>query len=145
MSKRRSYEAVLPCRCRRRIRWLLVGTEIERIRVPGIIAGFSAEDPHVRVDQQGRTVSIELVTYGSGCYRKGDSEVAVEGLQANVRPYDYAPPPGTPCTRDLVSFAHTAVVEFEGKGIAHIYIHGLTTEDDPQGEPITVELTVPIQ
>lgn len=121
------------------------GTEVERVRVPGTIAGYFGGDPQITINQQGRTVSIHVVTYGPGCYRKGETEVEVEWLEANVRPYDDSPVAGSLCTRDLVSFDHTATLEFDLSGTARIFVHGLTTESDPYGEPITIELTVPIQ
>lgn len=38
--------------------------------------------------QQGQLFVVTVVTYGGGCIEKGETDVEVEALQAEIRPYD---------------------------------------------------------
>ncbi len=115
----------------------------DRVRVLGTIV-FGKES-EITLLPQGRTVSVSISTFGPGCYRKGETEVSVQGLEAVVTPYNYAPPPGSPCTRDLRTFAHTATLPFQGSGTARIRVHGLSTATNPYGDPITIERSVRLE
>lgn len=99
------------------------------------------DGPQISLTSQNQSLSIAITTYGPSCYRKGETEVEVNGLRAVVKPYNYAPLPGSPCTRDLRAFEHTATIRFGQSGTARVVVHGLSTVTDPYGDPITVERT----
>ena len=74
--------------------------------------------------------TIVVPTAGGGCVREGDTEVAVSGLAADVRPYDYFPTdPGTVCTADFRELRHTATLRFTQTGRATVRVHGRTRPD----------------
>lgn len=112
------------------------------VRVEGTIAGYHESDPQITLSQVGLDVLVKITTYGSGCYEQGETEAHVEGLNATVTPYDYAPQPGSPCTRDLVAFEHTTTLRFTTTGTATVVIHGLTVETDPHGESVEFERSI---
>ena len=70
-------------------------------------------------------MQVTISTYGSGCHRIGETHVKVHGLEAVITPYDYTAPPGTPCTRQLVTMVHQARVAFNDSGMARIIVLGL--------------------
>jgi hypothetical protein len=120
-----------------------------RVRVVGAIAGFNHDDPRVRTSVQGRTVTVRVTTYGAGCHSQGPTEVTVDGLTADVRPYDYTAPDGTPCTMQLLSFEHEATIAFPRAGTAVIRVHGIDAgtrnAQDMMGRPIVVERRVELR
>jgi len=91
-------------------------------------------------------VYVSVRTYGSGCDSKGETESVVRGLEAEIRPYDYAAVPGTLCTREAKVFAHEAASEFRQSGTARVRIYGIDyrqrTAQEPIGHTITVERTI---
>lgn len=117
----------------------------DRVRVLGTIAGYHEDGPQITLVPQGRAVWVSITTFGPGCYRRGETEVEVQGLEAVVAPYNYAPLPGSPCTRDLRSFEHTATLRFEVSGTARILVRGLSTATHPYGDTITVERFVDLR
>lgn len=117
-------------------------SEPDRVRVLGTIDGYHDEGPDITLSQVGDDVLVKITTYGSGCYEKGETEAEVEGTNATVTPYDYAPPPGSPCTRDLVGFEHTTTLRFPSSGTATVVVRGLTVESDPNGEPVAFERSI---
>ena len=102
-----------------------VFTDPDRVRVLGEIAGYLEGDPQVGIEQDGRTVTVLVTTYGSGCHTMGETDVVVEGLTATITPWDYTAPPGTACTDQLLSFEHRAVVQFATSGTAELRIRGI--------------------
>lgn len=99
-----------------------------RERVVGEIGSFSEQDA-VTVPTtvtQGEPFEITVTTLGGGCTEQGDTEVDVEGLRADVTPFDIqiTPPPGTGCTLIGRSFPHTATLSFAEKGSATLVFHG---------------------
>lgn len=112
----------------------------DRVRVLGTID--VGDGPQITLVRQNGSLSVSVMTFGPGCYRKGETEVEVDGLEAVVRPYNYSPLPGSPCTRDLRPFVHSATIRFGEGGTARVVVHGLSTANNPYGDPITVERTV---
>jgi hypothetical protein len=80
-------------------------------------------------------------TYGSGCTQKGDTRVEIEGLTADISPYDRTAT-GRPCTMELRFFQHAAELRFDRAGIARVRVRGRSV---PSNEIITVERTVHVQ
>ena len=118
---------------------------VEERRV-GIIASYG--DP-VRVELPasvlaGEAVEVTVVTYGDGCTRKGDTEVEISDLSAEVTPYDWEVtqlPPDTACTLELRLYEHTATLRFDRAGTAQVIIRG---REEPSGEVIAVEYPVAV-
>ena len=97
----------------------------------------------------GRSFAITVFTSGGGCFRKGDEEVAVSGLAAEIRPFDVFVDPGPDgaCTADLVYYPHTAAVTFAEPGRATLRAIGSGGEGGfgppPVGAPlVTVERAI---
>ncbi|HSJ08862.1 MAG TPA: hypothetical protein VK928_03090 [Longimicrobiales bacterium] len=118
------------------------------VRVMGEIKGYNQGDPHIRIDASGRDVTVRVTSYGGGCHRKGDTVVKVDGLVADITPYDRTAPPGTMCTQPLLSFEHVATVRFDRTGGARIRVHGIDASarhaGNMRGEEIVVEQVVPV-
>lgn len=102
-----------------------LATEPEHHLELATIAGYFDDDPRVGIVSSGASVTVRATTFGSSCNAKGITEVRVEGLTATVTPYDYAPPAGTPCPRDLRGFIHEVTVDFGRSGTAEIHVRGL--------------------
>ncbi len=117
-----------------------------RVRVLGSIKGYNEGDPRIGVSVDGRNVTVSVTTYGGGCHSKGETEVRVQGMVADIMPYDYTAPPGTVCTQPLLSFGHTVTVRFEAAGTARIRIHGIDAQANGwQGRQIVVEKTTVVR
>ncbi|MEX0909542.1 MAG: hypothetical protein WDZ58_07235 [Gemmatimonadaceae bacterium] len=100
-------------------------TAPDRVRQLGEIAGFNNGDPYVTIEQDGRRVDVSITTYGDGCHTQGETEVVMNGLGAEVTPYDYSAARGSFCTRELRSSVHRASLNFERSGMAQIRIRGI--------------------
>ncbi len=75
--------------------------------------------------QPGQPFAVTVVTYGGGCIEKGGTKVEVEGLRAEVRPYDYdITPVNGVCTDELRIHEHTATLSFEEMGTAEVVFFG---------------------
>jgi hypothetical protein len=115
----------------------------------GAIKGYMDGDPHISLNVQGRDVRVAVITYGDGCYRKGETQVTLNGMVADVRPYDLLQPPGTVCTRQLVAGTHEAVITFPATGVARIRVHGYDAStrnaQNMLGDVIVVERQVEIR
>lgn len=123
-------------------------TGADRVRVLGAIAGYLDGDPQVTIQQDGRTITVLVTTYGGGCHTQGETEVVIDGLMATVTPYDYTATPGTGCTDQLLSFEHRAVVQFPSGGTAQLRIRGIDrrgrSETNMVGDTLVVTRTVAI-
>jgi hypothetical protein len=84
---------------------------------------------------------VQVTTYGGGCHRKGEVEVEVDGMAAQISPYDYVlVQAGMACADILHVFTHDVAVDFGGSGEARITIRGT----DIRGEEIRVQRVVRI-
>lgn len=109
----------------------------------GAIAGCMEGDPQISVRVNGRTVIVNVITYGDGCYQRGETQLSMAGMVADIRPYDLVPPPGTICTRQLVAGTHEAHLNFESGGVARIRVHGYDVRTrDAQNMPGTAIVVV---
>lgn len=117
-------------------------SEPDMTRVVGTIDGYFDDGPNITLSQVGDDVLVKIITYGPGCYEQGETEAEVQGLTATVTPYDYAPPPGSPCTRDFIGFEHTTTLRFTTRGTATVVVRGLTVEADAHGEPVAFERSI---
>jgi len=115
-----------------------------RTRVLGEIAGYYADDPHVDVPataERGRPFSVSIRTYGNACRTAGNTGVRVDGLTADVTPYDYMVTKAV-CADVLLTFVHTATLRFDAAGLARVRVRGLGR---PGGTEIVVEREVVVR
>lgn len=110
-----------------------------RERVVGTIA-FHGDPVRLEVPSEvtrGQPFTVEVITYGDGCREQGETEVELEGLRAEVTPYDHqvTPPPGAACTLELNQHRHRATLRFEDTGTAEVVFHG--REEDRGGTNMT--------
>ena len=122
-------------------------TDTYRIRALGEIAGYMEGDPQIGLERDGRTVTVLITTYGSGCHTTlGETDVVVDGLMATITPWDYTARPGTGCTRQLLAFEHRAVVQFASAGTAQLRIRGIDVSSrsaaNMVGDTVVVTRTV---
>lgn len=124
------------------------GTEPDRRRVLADIAGYYENDPFIEITPSEWSARVAVSTFGSSCNAKADTEVRVDGLTATIVPYNYAPPAGTPCPRDLRAFVHEVTVRFPRSGTARIRVRGRDARSrsatNLEGDTITVERSVRI-
>jgi hypothetical protein len=126
---------------------IITGNEIRRERQLGWIRFHN--DPVV-VEVPGivsREVDFDVTvgTYGGGCVDQGDTEVALSGADAEVRPFDIfvvEMPDNYACTDILKRFTHRATLRFTQAGAATVRIRGRAA---PDGEVIVVERQVTVQ
>ncbi len=99
-----------------------------RERVVGEITSFSEQDAITvpAVVQQGTSFTATVITLGGGCMEQGETEVKVQGLRAEVTPYDYkiTPPFGAVCPLYGQDYIHTATLSFAERGTATVLFHG---------------------
>ena len=118
-----------------------------RVRVVGEISTFSEQDAIVVPVsvQSGASFEVTVITLGGGCTEQGETEVEVQGLSADITPYDYQliPPPGTACPLYGKEYRHTATLSFAEKGTAMLLFHGRKlTADSAVATTETRTLTV---
>jgi hypothetical protein len=70
--------------------------------------------------RHGTGFTVQVTTYGNGCYRKGETEVAVSGNVATVTPWDYVDLGAGACPDILLTFVHEATVAFPEAGSASV-------------------------
>ena len=91
----------------------------------------------------GEPFTVELASYGGGCVRKGRTDVANEGMTADIRPFDYHNTArNVVCTAELSLYRHDVTVRFDRPGTATIRVHGRRM---PNGEPVVITRTVVIR
>jgi hypothetical protein len=92
----------------------------------------------------GSSFVVVVESYGGGCIRDGGTEVALDGLAADVRPFDYFPVPSSDrvCTADLRIIEHPAALRFTRSGRATVRVHG---RREPGDVPVVVERTVVVR
>jgi hypothetical protein len=87
----------------------------------------------------GEVAIVRFTSFGGGCVRQDETEVAVSGLTAEVRPYRREPsklPPNTACTADLRIDQNVAELRFAEPGRARVRIVGLARPGD---QPFVLE------
>lgn len=96
-------------------------------RRPGLILGFNHGDPQIVMPdtvQAGTGFTVQVSTYGNGCYRKGETEVAASGNVVTITPWDYVDLSAGGCPDLLLTFVHEATVAFPEPGSASVVIVG---------------------
>jgi hypothetical protein len=104
-------------------------------RGPAVLA-FYGDTTAVELAASARVGEVAIVrftSFGGGCIRQDETEAAVSGLTAEVRPYRREPnelPPNTACTADLRIDQNMAELRFAEAGRAHVRIVGLAQPGD---------------
>ena len=114
------------------------------VRVPGnlIYVGDTARieiPPHATV---GVPISVAVTTVGDGCYREGPTHVAVQGLTADLAPFDYRTEGSGVCPSIYREFRHEASLTFSAAGPAVVRIHGMR---QPRDEPLVLTRSVVVE
>lgn len=78
----------------------------------------------------GEPFSVTVVTYGDGCIEKGETDVRLEPLRAEIRPYDYNVTPGSECPDILNTHGHKATLSFTEVGEAEVVFYGQRADAD---------------
>jgi hypothetical protein len=109
------------------------------LRVLGTIDGYRTGDPHIEIQGGTESALVKITTYGGGCHRKGETEVEIEGMVAEVAPYDYVlVGENIACIDILVILDHEVTVHFDGNGEAQVTVIGL----DLHGDTVRVQRLV---
>ena len=81
--------------------------------------------------------SVSVHTFGGGCKRVGPTEVVINGLDAEVTPFDYTMTgDGVVCTDIFRVFEHEASLTFAAVGSATVTIRGKEEPGDLPFESI---------
>lgn len=84
---------------------------------------------------------VTFKSYGGGSISQGETDVAVRGLVAVIRPYRYEASASVVGTDILLIFQHVATVQFTQLGQAQVRILG---ERRPGNEPFEIVRTVTV-
>lgn len=109
----------------------------------GVIAFY--EDPVVTevpdTVQVGVGFEVSVRTYGGGCISEDGTDVHVEDLVVNVRPYDVHSGANV-CTDELRLFDHRTTLTLTEPGLAEIRFHG---KEMPGDSMLTVARSIVVQ
>lgn len=99
-----------------------------RGRVVGTVSSFGTL-PQVDMPgevRQGESFTATIITQGGGCMEQGETEIDIQGLRAEITPYDYeiTPPFGALCPLYGQDYTHTATLTFAEKGTATVSFYG---------------------
>lgn len=86
-------------------------------------------------------VTVSVTTYGGGCTHLGDTQVAVSGGTAELRPYDVTETVGA-CPTIVNRLVHQAEVIFDQVGTATVRVYG---RSEPGGLPLVETRTITVQ
>ena len=98
-----------------------------RVRVVGEISSFGQEGAITLPAsvQSGEPFEVTVTTLGGGCMEKGETDVQIQGLRADITPYDYEITPlFEGCLLYGEDYRHTATLSFAEKGTATLLFHG---------------------
>lgn len=107
---------------------------------PQLSAAQTIELP--QVVSAGALFPVVVRTIGSSsCTRVARTDVSVNGLLAEIRPYDSYAPARSACTDDLHFFVHETMLRFTTRGTARVVLHGRRYT----GEPTRVEVSLEVR
>lgn len=90
--------------------------------------------------RRGQPFEVKVMTIGGGCVNEGPTRTRVQGMTAEVRPYDVHSGSHV-CTADVRLYEHTATLRFDTPGTATVRILGAAK---PGPQLVTVARTVTI-
>lgn len=91
--------------------------------------------------QAGASFEVFVVTYGGGCVGTDRTDVTVEGLSVDVRPYDVHSG-GEYCTAVVRMLDHRVTLTLHSTGVAVIRFHG---REMPADSVVTVVRPVVVE
>ncbi|HET6231574.1 MAG TPA: hypothetical protein VFE05_15990 [Longimicrobiaceae bacterium] len=91
----------------------------------------------------GQPFQVTVVTYANGCVTRGDTQVDVRGLSADIKVFDRDDDlnPAALCLASLHELSHQTTLLVSSPGTAKIRVHG---RSEPDNKPHTVTVTVQI-
>jgi hypothetical protein len=89
----------------------------------------------------GVSFPVQVRSYGNGCRTEGETPTVVQGLIAQVAPYELEQREGT-CSGILQTFEHTTDITFATPGEAQVIILGVR---EPEHTRVTVTRTVVVR
>ena len=92
------------------------------------IRGHEPQIPETAI--AGVPFPVTVWTMGGGCHEGGDTEVDIDGLTAEVTPYDYLETRFGVCTDILLRFEHKATVRFDAPGPGEVVLRYSTDNWD---------------
>ncbi len=97
----------------------------DALRIPGELVQNTPDYPALAAPDTvvaGRPFTATATTAGGGCFRQGDTELAVSGQTAEIRPFDFYfdPGPRGACTADFAYYPHAATITFMQPGPATV-------------------------
>ena len=118
-------------------------------RAPGVLVQNPPDYPALTAPDTvvvGRPFTVTTFTAGGGCVRKGDTEVAVTSLMAEIRPFDLFVDPGPDgaCPAFLTYYPHTATFAFQETGTATVRVLG-AAEPSGFGPPLAAAPLVTVE
>jgi hypothetical protein len=78
----------------------------------------------------GEVTTVRFTSFSGGCIRQDETEVAVSGLTADIRPHRSELPPNTVCTSELRIDQNVAELQFAEPGRARVRIVGVARPGD---------------
>ena len=107
-------------------------TEPGRELVPWWIVGGNPGDPRVTLIVEGRALRIEVLSYGDGCREKGELRVSksLTSRRVTVTPFDRETRAEI-CAAILLTFEHSAEIDFDTIGDWTIVVAGEDLESNP--------------
>jgi hypothetical protein len=120
--------------------------EGQTLRGPALLA-FYGDVTEVQVPSAvrvGVSFTVSATSFDGGCIARGETDVTVAGLTAEVRPYRYETievPSSSPCTSELRIDHNTVPVQFDIPGNGRVRIIGLAR---PGERPYVVEREVTV-
>ena len=90
---------------------------------PGVPSGITAPTSA----PANTPIAVDVVTFGGGCVRQGETEISSRGLEAAIRiyQYEYHPKSNEGCTAELRVDHNALTVQFSVPGTAMIQVAGL--------------------
>jgi hypothetical protein len=93
----------------------------------------------------GASFSVKVQTFGDGCTSQGDTQLAITGHTAEIRPFDKFTtylPNNYACPDILAVYAHTVAVHLDQPGTATLHAIGRVSPGDSS---TTIERTIVVR
>jgi hypothetical protein len=119
---------------------LLPNTETEVEALIQLLPSSPAQVTVPATVRVGETFTVQIVTHGGGCMRKGRTREQTTDLTAELRPYDVEVEADV-CTAEATTYRHSASVRFNRSGTGTVQVYG---RSEPGNELITVTRTVTV-
>ncbi len=95
---------------------------------------FHSNPPSVIIPdtvQAGTPFTVTVRTFGDGCYSFARTEIEMDGMAAEIRPYD-SRKTDVACPEILLTIEHTATLRFDTPGLATVRVVGRRTPSEAE-------------